>query len=127
VPAAEVPVPPDVAVPALGEGLVLVPALGSVVELVELVELVVLVLVVVVEAVTAAARGAEVGTVNGGAPEVFKVVEPTPPQADTPAHSARAAATADTVLVRPLRGFIALTGSTTSRAVPCACRSWDSR
>jgi len=124
VPAADVPVPAEVAVPAPEEGVVDVPALVSVVELVELVELE---LVVAVAVVAAAARGAEVGTVNGGAPAVFKVVEPPSPQADTPTASASAAATADTVLVLPARGLIPLTGSTTSRAVACACRSWDSR
>jgi hypothetical protein len=98
------PAPPLVAVPA-DEGVVPVPALGSVEEVVELVELVVVVAVVV----AAAAPAAEVGTVNGGAPDVSDVAELPPPQADTPTANAIPAAKAVVVLRQRARAPIFLT------------------
>jgi plastocyanin len=97
------PEPPSVAV--VGVVPALTPALVAVVDVVEVVELVELEVVVVAEAAT---PGAPVGTVNGGAPCVFNVVVPPPPQALTPTAMMIAAVTTVAVLSIGARTMIFL-------------------
>jgi hypothetical protein len=68
---------------------------------------------------------AEVGTVNGGAPEVSGVPEPPPPQAVSPTVIVSTASAADRRVRLGARGM--LTGGVRSRAAPCAYRNTGSR
>jgi hypothetical protein len=127
-----VPAPAAGVVPALGAGVVpglaggAAPVLALVAESEVVVE-VVLELLLAVEAATPADEP-DVGTVNGGAPDVSLVLDPPPPQALTPRAMRAETAIAEIVLALPATGAL-MPGRRDfrSRGAPCACRSAGSR
>ena len=112
-----VAVPAEVVVGAEGvvaepaEAVVLPPVVADLAEEVVVVELE---LELEAEFEIAAESAAEVGTVNGGAPETSGVDEPPPPQADRPTLSVSAARTAGRRCRRQTRG----SGMPTARQGP---------